>query len=55
MNDFIGLICTGDWGSAWLGPLSVSWQNSMGSYAFVAHRQWGNVLVIFKGREFLFH
>jgi hypothetical protein len=55
MNDTMGLICCSDWGTAWFGPFSISWQNSMGSYAFAPHREWGNVLVVFKGREFIFH
>lgn len=55
MNDFIGLSCADTYGSFWLGPLVISWQNSMGQYAYAPHRQWGNVLVIFKGREFLIH
>jgi hypothetical protein len=55
MNDFIGLSCTSDWGNFWLGPLTISWQNSLGPYAFAPHREWGNVLVIFKGHEFIFH
>jgi len=55
MNDFIGIICSSDWGTMWLGPLSISWQSSLGQYAYAPHRQWGNVLVIFKGREFLIY
>jgi hypothetical protein len=55
MNDFIGFLCTSDWGTMWLGPLSISWQNSMGSEALLPRRTWGNTLVIFKNREFLFH
>jgi hypothetical protein len=55
MNDFIGIICASDWGTMWLGPFSISWQNSMGCYALLPRRAWGNTLVIFKDREFLFH
>jgi hypothetical protein len=55
MNDFIGLSCADTYGTFWLGPLTISWQSSLGQYAYAPHRQWGNVLVIFKGREFLIH
>ena len=55
MNDFIGMICTSDWGTMWFGPLSISWQNSLGAQALLPRRTWGNTLVIFKSREFLFH
>jgi hypothetical protein len=55
MNDFIGLICTSDWGTMWFGPLSISWQNSMGMYSLLPRREWGNTLIIFQDREFLLH